>query len=244
MQSHPVGKPEELLSAKGWALRRIRAAIHSGELRPGDKIAIDGTAQSLGLSRTPVRDALWQLANEGLVTVSPRVGAFVRGVTNQEAADIFQIKGAVEPLMAAWAAERGSAVDRYRFHEQVTELGRVAQQGDVELYVDRLERCREALLSLAGSSPLEDILGAIDGRVRLLRFTNLREPGRLEISAAAHLSVAEAIRRGDSAEAFAAMSQHVKEIASRMRDTLYEEVGPGHGTVESATASSGDGPPT
>jgi DNA-binding GntR family transcriptional regulator len=104
--------PRELVSAKDWALARIRTPIHSGEFRPGVKLSIDTLAAELGVSRTPVRDAFGQLEREGLVTITSRVGVFVRRLTRSEAEDIYGINEAVEPLMARWAAERPSAARR------------------------------------------------------------------------------------------------------------------------------------
>ncbi len=104
--------PAELVSAKDWALARIRARIYAGEFQPGVKLSIDSLAAELGVSRTPVRDAFGQLEREGLVTITSRAGVFVRRLTRSKAEDIYRIKEAVEPPMARWAAERPSAPQR------------------------------------------------------------------------------------------------------------------------------------
>lgn len=108
-----------LVSAKDWALARIRARVYSGGFQPGVKLSIDGLATELGVSRTPVRDAFGQLEREGLVTIASRVGVTVRRLTRSEAEDIYRIKEAVEPLMARWAAERPSAAQRAAYRLQV-----------------------------------------------------------------------------------------------------------------------------
>jgi DNA-binding GntR family transcriptional regulator len=100
-------------------LARIRARIYSGEFKPGVKLSIDGLAAELGVSRTPVRDAFGQLEREGLVTITSRVGVFVRRLTRSEAEDIYRIKEAVEPLLARWAAERPSAAQRAEYRDRV-----------------------------------------------------------------------------------------------------------------------------
>lgn len=206
----------ELLSAKDWALARIRARIHSGEFQPGVKLSIDSLATELGVSRTPVRDASGQLEREGLVTITSRVGVFVRRLTRSEAEDIYRIKEAVEPLMARWAAERPSAAQRAAYRDAVAGLQSAAADGDAAEYVGHLERCRHELLRLAGSSPLHDILDVIDGRVRLLRYRNLQRPGVLQISADHHGRIAAAVARGDGDAAFAAMQQHMHDARLRM----------------------------
>jgi len=206
----------ELVSAKDWATARIRAMIFSGEFQPEAKLSIDSLARRLGVSRTPVRDAFGQLEREGLVLISSRVGVFVRRLTPSEAADIYQIKVAVEPLMARWAAERGSAAERAAYRESVAGLAVAADLGDIHRYVQHLELCRADMLRLAGSTPLHDILEVIDGRVRLLRFRNLSQPGSLRISAEQHAIVAGAIDAGDGDLACTAMRSHMRDAAARM----------------------------
>ncbi|MBO0874196.1 MAG: GntR family transcriptional regulator, partial [Pseudonocardia sp.] len=130
-----VEGPGELLSAKAFAVKHIRALIHNGEFDEDGKLSIAALSEQLGVSRTPVRDALWQLAGEGLVTVSPRVGAFVRQVTPAEAKDIYGLKAAIEPLMAGWAAERADEGRRVAYREKVQELVEIAETDNVEKYI-------------------------------------------------------------------------------------------------------------
>lgn len=208
--------PAQLVSVKDWALARIRARIYSGEFQPGVKLSIDSLATGLGVSRTPVRDAFGQLEREGLVTITSRVGVFVRRLTRSEAEDIYRIKEAIEPLMARWAAERPSAAQRAEYHDAVADLAPSVARGDVDEYVDRLEHCRLELLRLAGSSPLHDIMDVIDGRVRLLRYQSLQRPGIMQISADEHGRIADAVARGDGDAAFAAMQQHMHDCMLRM----------------------------
>ncbi len=158
--------PAELVSARDWALARIRGRIHSGEFQPGVKLSIDSLAAELGVSRTAVRDAFGQLEREGLVTIASRVGVFVRRLTRSEAVDIYRMKEAVEPLMARWAAERPSAAQRAEYRDAVAGLQAAAADGDVDAYVKHLERCRRDLLRLAGSSPLQHMHEA---RLRMCR---------------------------------------------------------------------------
>lgn len=202
---------DQLLSAKDFAVRQIRAMIYDGAFDGDDRLLIADLADALGVSRTPVRDALWQLAGEGLVTVSPRVGAFIRKVTPAEAADIYRIKGQLEPVMAGWAAERGPAEGRARYAEEIDRAAAIGADGRIEDYVTVLEEARELLLGLADSPPLRAVLSVIDGRVRLLRLRKLSQPGQLETSAIQHRAVAWAIAEGDAEAAVMAMTEHMQD---------------------------------
>src|ERR1700733_9219430 len=169
-------------SAKEAATEVIRGLIHSGEIGAGERISIEALASTLGVSRTPVREALWQLSVEGLVTIQPRVGVLVREIEDQEVLDIYRIKGVLEPLMAEWAAERGTPGQRQQIYDSVDELDAAAEADDVTRYVALLEERRGRLLAIANSSALQDSLGILEGRVRLLRFRNLSRPGQLDRS--------------------------------------------------------------
>ncbi|MBB5625830.1 GntR family transcriptional regulator [Sphaerisporangium krabiense] len=197
-----------ILSAKDVVAEEIRALIYNGTMASGARISTDELAERFGVSRTPVRDALQQLSVEGLVTIAPRVGVFVREISPQEITDVYQIKTALEPMMAAWAAVRGTPEQRSALLRSVTDLERVAEAGDIPAYVRMIEERHEVMLTMAGSGGLRDALGVLDGRVRLLRFRNLSQPGSLAESVAGHRAVAEAIAAGDPQAAYNAMQAH------------------------------------
>lgn len=211
-----VEGPGELLSAKAFAVKHIRALIYNGDFEEDGKLSIAALSEQLGVSRTPIRDALWQLAGEGLVTVSPRVGAFVRQVTPAEAKDIYGLKAAIEPLMAGWAAERADEGRRVAYREKARELVELAESGDVKKYIGCLEERRAILLDMADSKPLAETLSVIDGRVRLLRLRNLSQKGQLGVSAAQHMAVADAIAAGDVEGATGAMREHMLDALRRV----------------------------
>ncbi len=207
---------EELLSAKAFAVKHIRAMIHAGEFDEDGRLSTATLSDQLGVSRTPVRDALWQLAGEGLVTVSPRIGAFLRQVTPAEATDIYRIKAAIEPLVAGWAAERATTRQREAHQALIVDLEAAATAGDVDAYVTQLEQCRALLVEMAGSPPAAETLSVVDGRVRLLRFKNLSQPGQLTVSAAQHRAIADAVAAGDAAAAMRAMEEHMLDALRRV----------------------------
>lgn len=207
-------------SAKDVLVERIRELIYSGELAPGERIGVQELAERFGLSRTPVRDALWHLNSEGLLRIAPRVGVFVRQIPPQEVLEVYRMKGALEPIMASWAAERGTVAERTQFHRSMTALRRMARSGDVEGYVDLLEERRQSLLDMARSAVLADELAVIDGRVRMLRHRNLSQPGALRVSVRQHGEVAAAVHAGDAQRAFDAMSAHMLDATARVRQLL------------------------
>lgn len=209
-----------LRSATTAVKEEIRRLLYTGELVPGHRVPVDELAARFNVSRTPVREALAQLSAEGLVTIEPRVGVFVRIISDKEILEVYRIKRALEPLMASWAAERGSPEQRREFAAAIKHLEDAIQAGDIPRYVSLLEERREALLEMADSSALRDSLGILDGRVRLLRFRNLSQPGVLDKSLAGHKEVAKAILDGDPEAAYDAMLRHMLDAEAGIRQLL------------------------
>lgn len=204
-------------SVKDVITERIRRLIHINELVAGEHLSIETLASRFGVSRTPVRDALFQLSVEGLVTVKPRVGVFIREIGVAESLDVYHIRSVLEPVLASWAATRGSWEDRLAFYDSLDLLDDAAERDDVEEYVRLLELRRATLLDMADSPPLLMALEVIDGRTRLLRFRNLNQPGQLTRSAVQHRAVGTAVRDGDGATAYTAMREHVVDAERRAR---------------------------
>lgn len=210
----------KVASAKELTTERIRGLIHAGEFLPGNRLSIEDLSRRFALSRTPVRDALWELSAEGLVEIVPRVGVFVRTISAQEVTEVYQVKLALEPLMARYATERATAEQREDFFRSLEQLRATVGAEDVDHYVELLERRRHALLEMAGSQVLLSVFSAIDGRVRLLRYRNLSQPGQLSVSAEQHVRIAEYVRSKDPDGAFDAMRFHIADAEKRVRNLL------------------------
>lgn len=220
-------------SARQVVTEEIRSLINRGDLGWGQRISIDALASRFGVSRTPVREALFQLSVEGLVLIEPRIGVFIREITNRDVLDIYEIKRVLEPLMAAWATGRGAQGPREEFLESVGDLQRAADRGEIEPYVQLLEVRHAQLLDMAQSGPLGESLGILEPRIRMFRFRNLSQPGHLARSAAQHYEIAQAVAGGDSRRAYEAMQRHMEDAKLRVTKILVPN---GFATMESEPA--------
>lgn len=214
------GKELRLTSAKDAVAEELRKLIHTGEVQPGERLSIESVAERFGLSRTPVRDALFVLRSEGLVTIVPRIGVFVRNIDNKEAFEMYRIKGELEAIMAAWAAERGTAAQKRSIVRSLDSLREAAHAKDVTRYVKLLESRRQRLVEMAGSGVLNEVMQVIDGRGRLLRFGNMSDPNALLGSLPEHERIARAISDGDADAAYDAMSAHMRSAADRFQQIV------------------------
>lgn len=205
-------------SATELAAKHIRDLIVSDELRPGAKINLDELAAKLGMSRTPVRDALTRLQNEGLVQIVSRVGVYVREISVDEVLEVYSIKASLEPLMAQWATERSTQSERDAFAESAAKLPALADEGSSEPYIELVIERRLRMIELARSEVLTSIFRLIDERVRLLRARNLSHPERRLASYEEHLAIADAVRRGDAKRAAELTRSHVMSARSALVD--------------------------
>lgn len=211
-----------LESASQLTRERIRALIHQGVVIPGEKLSLIKLSEQFGVSKTPIRDALRDLTVQGLINIVPRVGVYVRLISPEEVIEVYDVKVALEPMMAQRAAERGSVEQKARFRADISALSEAADADDVDTYVAHLEKRRALLLEMAESDALRSLLAVIDGRVRLLRYRNLSRPGHLRVSVRQHTAIADAIGEGDAQKSFDTMQFHMRDARGRVRSLLQQ----------------------
>lgn len=202
------------------ATEEIRELIGGGVFAPGERIKIDEVAQLLEVSRTPVRDALLALRNEGLVEIQPRVGAYVRQISRPEVEDVYALKAALEPMSAAWAAERGTDEDRQSLAAAVERLRAAAAEDDVRACAAQVEEIHTRIFEMAASEPVLQVYRVLRGRVLLLRYLNMAQPGRLEASVEQHTRIVEAVVAGDAESASTLMQHHMADAIQSLRQAL------------------------
>lgn len=214
------GLATPVLSATDAAKTMVRQLIESGELRPGERLNADELGRRLGVSRTPVRDALHHLRTEGLVDIQPRRGVFVRNISSKEVDEVYALKAAVEPVAAEWAAERGSDQAKAGLAALLDGLIDAGRAADVRLAAGHVDRIHDLLFDMAGSSVLKDVYAVFHGRVKWLRHLNMAQPGRLEASVKQHTDIVERVIRGDGPGARAIMAEHMEDASLSVRNVV------------------------
>jgi DNA-binding GntR family transcriptional regulator len=203
-----------------FAVQQVRLAILHGRYQPGEKLRQNQLAQQLGLSPTPVREALRRLQAEGLVTHSPHRGVRVSSVALDEIREIYRILGVLEGLAARALAERpdrADAVHRLTLLQRGVQrrLSRVKRGDwvptntrfhDVIRQESQMPHLRRVLESLWGSIP-RDPIGVVEGMA--------------ESTTAEHQAILEALTRGDPVAADEAMREHMR-LSSALRLAFLE----------------------
>lgn len=210
-------KPIELRDAS--LVDRVEAALEeaivTGTLGEGMPLAEAELAAALGVSRSPVRDALRRLAHKGLTESRPRRGMVVCRYTPEEIADFFDLREALEGLAARLAAERMSnaEIEGVRHHldaveRQIAAGARGYPSGDDDFHA--------RVLRGAGNRQLQGTMEAIQARVRLLRRRSGAARERARLALAEHRAILAAITSRDPAAAEAGMRQHVRNARANL----------------------------
>ncbi|MBS1894178.1 MAG: GntR family transcriptional regulator [Actinobacteria bacterium] len=207
---------------------RVRAALLSGELAPGQKLSLNSLSEQLGVSRSPVHQALTRLATEGLVDVRSRRGYFVTPITAKEVTEGYDVRLALE-LMAAERAvgtlERPQ-LDRLRAaFEAAQETMSPDRPWDLRAYIHANQRFHRLHLDLAGNDALSTIYGGL--AVSLLMERVMADLEFADLSAEIgqqHAAIFTAFADADLAAAQAALRDHV-ELGRRMAVEAIEAAG-------------------
>lgn len=211
----PVGTREPL--CRHTAYEAIRAKILSGEFGPGTMLSEGELARQLGISRTPVREALQRLEEEGLAVILPRRGAIVRVLTLQEVREILRVREALEGLAARLAASHipRALVDelRARWREVNQSL-----QAQAHVALDKLGlEFHAAIVEASGNRTLARMLEGVRGRIEGTRALYLQGAGeaalrRARLVCADHLEILDALEAGDGELSEARMKAHLRQI--------------------------------
>ena len=198
--------------------RSLRDGIAEGRYKTGDCLVEMKIAEELGVSRTPVREALKQLELEDLVVSHPNRGVVVKGFSNEDYRDVSTIRHLLEGQAAYWAAERISD-DLLRELKEIVELMEFyTQKNDAEHLVRLDTRFHEIIYEASGSRTIRHILAALHHNIQRVRQGSLMLPDRAAWSLSEHRRIFEAIERHDAPAAKVFMENHVAIAAGYRPD--------------------------
>lgn len=193
--------------------------IVRGVLSPGAALDEMELARRFRVSRTPVREAIRELAASGLVEARPRRGAVVARPDSERLAGMFEAMAELEALCAGLAAERMSGAERRALEAVHEELRTLIQVGDPQRFHDVNEAFHGAIYAGAHNDHLAELTLSTRARVQPFRRAQFRNLGRLAKSHVEHDRVLVAILRGDRGRAATAMREHIATV--REEYTLY-----------------------
>ncbi len=179
----------------------MREAIIQGSLEPGERLMEIQLAEEMGVSRTPVREAIRKLELEGFVVMVPRKGAYVAGISVKDIVDVFEVRAALEALAAGLAAERATT-DELDEMERASLYIYEAEDGLIDNIVERDSDFHDLIYKSSRNQRLIQIITLLKEQIQRFRTTSLSQPGRIKHAVDEHKGIIEAI------------SEHNVEMAS------------------------------
>lgn len=213
-------------TAAGKLADDLARAILAGEFAPGEKLDEQHLAARFAVSRTPVREALRQLASSGLIEIRPRRGAIVARVSPAQLEELFVAMGELEATCARLSAISMAPTERRRLQSLHEAMARMAEAGEVEAFADANHTFHTMLYAGAHNVVLAEMAAATRRRLTPFRRAQFALEGRPLRSHAEHDAVVRAVLAGDSATAHAAMLEHVTLVEASFEELCAATVMP------------------
>ncbi len=191
------------------AVDLLRERIFSHGLLPGQRLDEVVLADQLGISRTPLREALKVLSTEGLVDLQPHKGCFVTELVLKDLAEIFPIMAMLEGRVASEVAAKRTTEQLATLDDLHEQLERHAAADDVDRYYATNYVFHDTLQQFAGNRWLQVVIGDLRKLLKLSRHRSLRLDGRLHDSLAEHRALMKALHAGNAAAAELVMHDHL-----------------------------------
>ncbi len=222
MRAHAALRAPVRASLVDDAYRAIRRRILDNVYPPGQQTLESALAEDLGISRTPVREALIRLANEGLVEVVPRHGMRVLPVSPVDMREIYEVLTALESAAAETLARRRPSDDELKpLVEATRDMTKTLKADDLDAWAAADERFHQGLVELAGNRTLIDAVARLADRVHRARMFTLRLRPKPVNSTREHMAMLERIRAGDAVGAVEVNRAH-RERATRELVAIFE----------------------
>ncbi len=199
---------------------KIREDILNDVYKNGDKIVEAKLADELGVSRTPVREALKQLELDGLVENIPNRGVVVKGISEQDIDDIYTIRIAIEGIAAKWAVVRMSDEDLNSLKEIYELMEFYTYRKDTDKTFELNSKFHETIYKATNSRYLEHVLNSFQLFIKSTRNKSLKTEGRLEEALEEHKEIVDAFIARDQEKAYESILRHVNN-SKKNAESLY-----------------------
>lgn len=200
----------------------LREAIIQGRLKPGERLMELTLAEELGVSRTPVREAIRKLELEGFVVMVPRKGAYVAGITEKDINDVFEVRAALEALAAGLAAERITEEELDELERSLVQLAEASQSGDINAVVEHDTRFHDLIYRASRNQRLMQIVSNLQDQIQRFRLATLSRPGRTRRAVEEHKKIVEAIAERNVELAQQLAREHIENAEANLLNGMGE----------------------
>lgn len=211
---------DQYLPLRDVVFHTLRQAILRGELKPGERLMEIQLANKLGVSRTPIREAIRKLELEGLVLMIPRRGAEVAEITEKSLRDVLEVRGALEELAVDLACERITSEDIDKLREAAKQFEEVSKSADVTALAEADVKFHDIIYFATENQRLIQLLYNLREQMYRYRVEYLKRPEVHATLFAEHEHIIECIVKRDNVAAKRAISTHVDNQMNAVTDTI------------------------
>ncbi len=216
-------------------VQALTKAIVEHRLAPGVKLVEQKLADHFGVSRTLVRQALYQLENQRLIVLEPARGAFVASPSIEEASQVFDVRRMLEAQMTRHFAEQATPAQVKSLREHVAQEKAAVESGDAPGRIELLGDFHVRMAELMGNQVLAELLSDLISRCALITLMYQSTVAAQE-SNDDHARIVEALAQGDAQKAVALMDAHLSQVFSNLQ---LEKHRPGQDVIEPASSFAG-----
>ena len=203
-----------------WAYETIKELILTLKVAPGTQLQIEMLAEQMGVSRTPVREALLRLEQDGLTQVVPRVGVFVTGISKRDLEELYELRELLESRATEEAAQRLSDDDLDHIDRLLEESKAAVKQGEVEKFLETEIAFHQILTQSAQNRRLISIMDSLGDLSYRWRIISLKSQENVRLTLIEHQAIAQALRQRDGQKAGKLMGDHIRSASERMIEEI------------------------
>jgi DNA-binding GntR family transcriptional regulator len=202
LQEHP--------SLQEKVYEHLKKAILAGEIQPGERLLETRLAESLGVSRIPVREAIRKLEREGLIVVFARRGVYASTLSSGDIDEVYRVRAVLEGLAARQAAEHRGGAQLARLDEILSQMKAQAAAGDSDGLFSTGRAFHEAVLAAASNAKLAMLMDLMRGQIERVRQVRMKVSHRTHDVFREYTAIRDAIAAGDGDSAETEMRAHVE----------------------------------
>jgi DNA-binding GntR family transcriptional regulator len=200
----------------------LRDLILKGEIKPGTRMMEIELAEDMGVSRTPIREAIRKLEKEGLVTIEPRRGAYVSDVSVKDMVDILEVRSTLEGLAAYLASKRMTRPEQLELLETSQRFNEALKAGDMALMIKCDTKFHHLMFEASRNKHLIQMVEALQELVLRFRYIYYKDFKRAEEMPVEHMRIYEAIASGEAELARTSAYNHIDQLKEMiLRDDIF-----------------------
>lgn len=213
----------EYLPLRDVVFNTLRDAILKGELEPGERLMEIQLAERLGVSRTPIREAIRKLELEGLVLMIPRKGAEVAKISEKSLRDVLEVRRSLEELAIELACERMTESDMKELEEAQQQFKAAVENGEAMVIAETDEHFHDVIYQGTDNDKLVQMLNNLREQMYRYRLEYIKDEDKRQILLVEHSHILEAVKSRNIAEAARAIREHIDNQEITILKNLKEQ---------------------